>query len=224
MPWTLLSIIFLIFSTASVNAANYSQIKADVTNIESEIAKLQAELTEKRDKLNRLSGQSIGQGHFSINTDSMQPEIDAAFAQYEKAKKEIEPKLERYRRELNNKRTELEAANRSANAGNRQFSSLKELLQVTNLSMDLDRLNYKLKDNESLIHEMERVYDKAFIGTYIKHKMTNLLNSKALCEAQKSCSQGKAKVSATSIESELFNSSSSSRSTRRAAPGQGGRN
>lgn len=69
--------------------------------------------------------------------------------------------------------------------------AIASVIQSTTLISKFSQLQQKVGSAQTTLNRLSSVYDQSVLGAYMKDKMTNLLNSGAMCQAQKACAAGK---------------------------------
>lgn len=93
--------------------------------------------------------------------------------------------------------------------------AVAEVLTAQGLTIKFSDLQKKIGNSERTLAFISSYYDQGTIGAYFKDKISRLLNSKLICDAQKSCSTGdSSKVENKKIEEVLFQGSTASTSRR----------
>lgn len=149
--------------------------------------------------------------------------------------REVQGHNERFKRELDNLNGELDRTrSRHSNAlrqlqrveGNKElaqrnwdnmYSGMMNEMSAASLSQKIQNLRYKSLEYSDNIMVLEKVYDNALLGNYIREKLTDLANSKSFCEASKQCTS-QDKPNGIQLN-EIFNEGNS-----RASSGQGASN
>jgi hypothetical protein len=84
-------------------------------------------------------------------------------------------------------------------------------LRASDMDSNFGLLISKFDDVDYTLDEMNRYYDQAMIGAYMKEKMGALLNSDVICSAAKRCAvKDPKKIPNADIEKELFPNTSNS--------------
>ena len=234
-------ILFIVALTVLNVSPSFSAVSpSDLAKRQKEISDSLAELTVKRDSLKRdvsnaetkLGGyhttfknaekdwkEDAGGfwGFFRGKGSAKKPALEAAQADYDKAKGEIQPGLTQAKSDLERVGSQI-IAQESELASMKeqtefQLSNLRNQIKRLSLTSDFNDLTHRFENMEDNLNEIESIYDKAMIGTYIQDKMGQLLNSNALCKAASQC-DGVKKKADSEIKpediSEIFPASSSS--------------
>jgi prefoldin subunit 5 len=172
-------------------------------------------------------------------TDKQRDLYQKAKSDYEKAKADNGPALNKLKGDANTLDTELKAVSitvKSEKFGDviqtksreiapdavakfnqakldKQNTLLQTRLRVADLRMNFMDLDLKANGIESTLNDMEKIYDKTVLGAYLQDKFGQLLNSQSICSAIKRCAvSDPKKIDAEKIRQELFPESQAIRS------------
>jgi len=98
----------------------------------------------------------------------------------------------------------------SAKSEGDKYTHLEAQLTALGTNQSFSNLRLSVKDTEIQLEALERVFDRAAVGEYLRSKMTDLLNSGVMCEASKACAQGKKpNISRDTVDDQVFPSGDS---------------
>ncbi len=86
-------------------------------------------------------------------------------------------------------------------------------IETLDLRQKLSELGDDLEDIDTVLDEVERIYDRTVLGAYMQDKIGQLLNSQVICTARKRCAtRDPQKIDSDVIQKELFPTSTQTRS------------
>jgi predicted nucleic acid-binding Zn-ribbon protein len=126
-------------------------------------------------------------GFFRGKGSAKKPALDSARDAYEAAKGRIQPELTRAKTDLDRVGTQIIAQESDLSSMKEQtefqLANLRSQIKRLSLTSDFNELSHRFDNMGDNLNEIESIYDKAMIGTYIQDKMGQLLNSNVLCVA-----------------------------------------
>lgn len=91
------------------------------------------------------------------------------------------------------------------NTKKQRETNLRNQIKHLKLTASFSKLEDNIDSMDDALNKVSEKYDKSIVGAYIRDKISGLLNSKAFCSAQKSCSKATfSEVEPHEIRLELF--------------------
>ncbi len=207
-----------VFST--VATAETSDTKGLLSGIEIQRVILDEELKRYEDELqsslkeltkaNTAYSASRSWLGFGAGDPNLEKAYLAAQRKHDEAKAKIQPKINTAQTQLRSVDRDLDIELRIVKKDQDKLENLQKQLKSAGLTTDFNQLQYRLDNTDDTLDEMEKIYDKAMIGSYVQDKIGQLLNSQVICTAQKRCGPTEPiKIEAEVIRKELFPESSS---------------
>jgi hypothetical protein len=190
-----------------IKAVNISQdsLIEDLSAADAELEGLETKYRETR----RLKG--------SKNSElaKLKAKIDTAKEKRDKSLK-LRDKIKENEQAVKNTTDQLDDVNSEAKKIGADFADIQKglhtQLKLQGITMEYAKLDKYFDNNDNRLEAIANYYDKTVLGAYVQDKITELARSSVLCEATKNClAGGTQKVSADSVQLELFESSNSSR-------------
>jgi chromosome segregation ATPase len=138
-----------------------SELDASVRSIQDEITDLTFEETKLGRDIRRATSEQVG-----------------AMVKREQAAEDAQKEAARVKREAD------QAAEKARAVREKQFQAALETMALTQSFQSLQSI---VNDTNRTLDEIERKYDQAILGAYMKDKMKTLLNSQAFCSAAVNC-------------------------------------